>query len=62
MMSLRSSLMTSAIIFGLTSAHSTRETKLGPKMRSHLESADHFEKVVDTDQTPQVQLRSYVFD
>ena len=34
------------------SAYSTRETKLGPKLRTHLQSADRFEKVVDTDQTP----------
>ena len=62
MMSLQRTTLATIAILNLVAAHSTRESKLSPRLKSHLESADHYEKVVKTEQTPQVQLKSYVFD
>ena len=61
-MSLQKTTLATIAILNLVAAHSTRESKLSPRLKSHLEGADHYEKVVKTEQTPQVQLKSYVFD
>ena len=61
-MSLQRTTLATIAILNLVAAHSTRESKLSPRLKSHLEEADHYEKVVKTEQTPQVQLKSYVFD
>ena len=61
-MSLQRTALATIAILNLVAAHSTRESKLSPRLKSHLEGADHYEKVVKTEQTPQVQLKSYVFD
>ena len=61
-MSLHRTTLAAIAILNYVEAHSTRDSKLSPKLRSHLESADHYEKIVHTDQTPQVQLKSYVLD
>ena len=61
-MSLQGMAVAAVAIFSQVEAYSSRESNLSPKLRAHLAESESYEKVIVTDQEPQINLKSYIFD